>query len=133
MSEYIIILLAIIGFVISFLIWYTKTNNKKLVCIIGKDCNKVINSKYSKTLGINNEILGMLYYALLIAISIAMLKSHFFSTINIVNIGRIIIAGFSALFSVYLTYIQIFKLKEYCEYCWAVNVINIIIFLVILF
>lgn len=132
MSEYTIILLAILGFVISFLIWYTKINNKKLVCVIGKDCNKVINSKYSKTFGINNEILGMLYYSLLIIISILILKSPFFSTINIVNLGRIIIAGFSALFSVYLTYVQIFKLKEYCEYCWAVNVINIIIFLVIL-
>ncbi|MBI2667993.1 vitamin K epoxide reductase family protein [Candidatus Woesearchaeota archaeon] len=133
MNEYVIIILAILGFIISFIIWHAKINNKKLVCVIGQDCNKVINSKYSKTLGINNEVLGMLYYSLLIIISIAMLKFPSFSTINIVNMGRMIITLFSALFSIYLTYVQIFRLKEYCEYCWSVNIINIIIFLVILF
>ncbi len=133
MSEYIIIGLAIIGFFLSFLIWYTKNNNKKLVCVIGKDCDKVIKSEYSVTFGIKNEVLGMLYYTFLIIVSIAILLMPYLLNINFINIGRIIISGFSAAFSIYLTYIQIFVLKEYCEYCLATALVNIIVFLVILF
>ncbi|MBI2663707.1 vitamin K epoxide reductase family protein [Candidatus Woesearchaeota archaeon] len=133
MNEYIIIILSLIGFSLSFYIWYNKVNNKKLSCIIGQDCNKVVRSKYSTTFGIENEIIGMIYYALLIIISIMMLRSPFFSTLNVVNHGILIIAGISAFSSVYLTFVQIFKLKEFCEYCLAANLINWIIFIIVLF
>jgi len=122
--------LAIGGLAVSWLIYHKKNKNEKLVCIIGKDCDTVIHSQYSKTLGIPNEILGILYYALVVALAIL-------SYIGLEMIGPVplpffllIIAGAAAIFSIVLIFIQAFVLKEWCEYCLVSATISIVIFVI---
>ena len=57
-----IILLGIVGFSIASYIYNKKRNKKKLICPIHSNCEQVINSNYSKILGIPVEILGIIYY-----------------------------------------------------------------------
>ena len=65
MNPLYLILLSLIGFSVSFYIYYSKKYNKRLYCPIGHSCDVVVKSKYGKTFGIENTIPGMAYYALI--------------------------------------------------------------------
>lgn len=132
MPQYISITIsALLGFSIAFYIFYKKSRQEKLVCIIGEDCNKVVESKYSKLWGIRLEFLGMIYYgliALYYGIDGVLLQNGF-------SLVDTVVAGASALaflLSLYLTVIQLTVLRDLCEWCIASGILSTIIFLVIL-
>lgn len=129
MIKYIlIIILAVIGFFISRHIRKTKSENKALVCVVGKDCDAVVHSKYNKLLGVSNELWGMLYFIFIIlAYGILLLFSSLVSDNAIM--GLQIVTGGAALFSVFLIFIQAFIIKEWCEWCLVVASSSILIFL----
>ena len=122
-----LIILSLIGIVISFYLYNSKKKHRKIVCVIGKDCNKVIKSRYSRTLGVQNEILGILYYMIVI-LSLVLVNMGF-----PLGVFLIVVSIVAFLFSLMLTCIQLFILREFCEYCLAVFLINLIIMLVIIF
>ncbi len=129
-AEIWILILAIAGFLVSGFIYYKKSRKEKLVCVIGEDCDKVIRSKYGVTFGIDNTILGMLYYVA-VAVGAVLLLSGIAVVLGFSVLDVLIVAGlFAALFSLYLAFIQIFIIKEYCEYCLTSAAITIAIFLV---
>jgi len=134
MKHLILIALSIIGFGISYYIWNKKSHHNKLVCLIGDDkCNHVVTSKYSKQFGIDNAILGMLYFVAIIAAGIIQIVVPTFFSIPLVSWGLLLATAGSVLFSLYLTFVQLAILKEICEYCMASGVVNILIFLVVIF
>lgn len=111
-----ILVLSLSGFILALYIYTTKKNNTKaLVCPIGGQCDAVVNSKYSKFLGIPVEIIGMVYYGLVILFY----SLRFFS--SPVSDGLLFFAtAFSVvafLFSVYLVLIQAFSIKHWCTWC----------------
>lgn len=122
--------LGLLGFIISWYIYYKKARNENLVCLIGQDCNKVLNSKYNKTFGLPNELLGMLYYGAVVLFMLVLLFG--FNQIGFISlfVFLIIIGGLAAVFSVILIFIQAFILKEWCEYCLASAAISILIFII---
>jgi len=134
LEEVLLILLSIIGFFIAYHV-HNRVHRKKqkLVCLRGEGCNKVTTSKYAKTFGIENTILGMIYLTLIFAIGILQLIFPGILTLNYVFWGKILVSGGSALFSIYLVGIQAFVLKDWCEYCLASSAISIAIFLVVVF
>ena len=131
-SSTLLIILSVIGFLLSFYIFYKKKRKEKLVCIIGKDCNKVINSKYARFFFASNEVIGMVYYTLIFITTLIFLSSPLLLTSTIV-FSRAVIVGIAALFSIYLSIVQVFVLKELCDYCLAANIINIILFIALFF
>ena len=128
MNHIYLIILSLIGFLTSYYILHKKRRKEKLVCIIGKDCNKVINSKYATMFWLDNTILGMLYFIFIFITSLI----YLFVFSSFLNILILIISGIAALFALYLTIIQLFVLKELCEYCLFTSLISILIFIVIL-
>jgi len=132
MPQYIgITISALLGFAIALYIFYKKSRQEKLVCIIGKDCNKVIESEYSKLWGIRLEFLGMIYYglvALYYGVDGALLQNAF-SLVDTVVAGASILAF---LLSLYLTVIQFVVLRDLCEWCLASGILSTVIFLAIL-
>ncbi|MEK6840660.1 MAG: vitamin K epoxide reductase family protein [Nanoarchaeota archaeon] len=131
MSDYTLTLvLALIGFFLAYHIWHKKKNKEKLHCFLGKDCSKVIESKHSKHFGIENTVIGILYYIFVVITSLAAILFPVVLTFSIFSTGFIIIAGIAALFSFYLAGVQLFVLKELCEYCIASTLIAIIILIV---
>ena len=123
-----LVILSIIGLILSSYIYYKRTRKQKLVCVIGDDCNKVIKSKYGRSLIVPNDVIGIIYYIVILISSLIFLIYPEFLT-NFVILGRIFIVGIAALFSLYLSFVQIFVLKELCEYCLGANFINILIFI----
>lgn len=130
MFMYIVILiLSCVGFFISFYILTKKKRNKKLVCVIGDDCDKVVRSKYSALFGVQNEILGMCYYTLTGIFAILFLYGvSSFGGISL-SFVFLVISGIAALFSFVLICIQLFVIKEWCEYCLASALVSIAIFI----
>ncbi len=126
----IVILLAIAGFIISYHIYSNK--HEKIICFIGHDCDNVVNSKYNKTLGIPNEISGIIYYAFIALIYLTSFAYPVFQIqysiliISIITIIAVILSG-------YLTFIQLFLLKEFCTLCLTSSAISALIFIVIIF
>lgn len=64
-----IVLTASEGLIIAYYIYQTKKNKQQPICPLGSDCNAVIQSRYSKFLGIPLEYLGILYYFVVLSTS----------------------------------------------------------------
>lgn len=125
--DIVIIAASFIGFLISSYLWHKKTNNKKPICFIGNSCGEVIYSSYSKTFGIENEILGMIYYGL-IFLTYSTFVFLPISPSQLVEFGLFLLTLGAALFSIYLLFIQGFVLKAWCEWCITTAIASIIIF-----
>lgn len=131
MLSFFIILFAFLGLIDSGYIFYKKIKKERLICFVGNDCNKVIDSKYSSVFGIPNEALGILFY-------VGVFGFFLFSWIGIdvvFDIQFVLlfrVAVFLALISsIFLTAIQIFILKEWCEYCLFAAATNLAIFILV--
>jgi len=129
----IVFILGICGFLVAKHIYkHKKPDQTPLICPVGFDCNSVVNSGYSKFMGIPVEIVGMIYYAL---ISIAYFVSIFFGD-NMPGavIGFLMVASLGAfLFSLYLITVQIFILKKGCSWCIVSSLVSACIFILTIF
>ena len=125
-----LIFLSLIGIGISFYLYYYKTHDKKIFCVIGQDCNAVVKSRYGKTFGMENTLVGMLYYALILVYGSGADQNLFKEYIIYYSIVIISIA--SVLFGVYLAGIQAFVLKKWCDYCIASSIVSLLILLALI-
>jgi len=103
---------------------YLKTG-KKMYCLMGEDCAKVVGSKYGTHLGFKNEMIGIGYYLLVTSYWVALQK---FDLPEIVNSPILILSVVSILFSIYLIYIQAYVVKTFCSWCLIAIGINLLIF-----
>ena len=132
MNPIYLIILSLVGIVDSFYLYYTKTRNKKIVCIIGQDCDAVVKSSHGKTFGIENTLVGILYYAMIIFYGIALILNRNIFKETIVYYFIVIASIGSVLFSIYLTAVQAFILKKWCEYCIVSSIVSMLILLALL-
>ena len=127
-----LLILPAIGFLVSFYIFYSKKSNTKMYCVIGKNCDEVVKSKYGETFGIDNTITGMIYYVMIFSYgALALLNANFFKW-NLIYYSIVIASVGSVLFSVYLTLVQAFVLKKWCEYCLVSSICSVLILVVLL-
>lgn len=121
-----ILILAIIGALITLYISISHLMKRDVACPINrKHCNIVLNSKYSKTFGIKNEIIGFVYYTIIILIFLLFQNETTILTLKTVS-------GVVALYSIYLFRIQITKLKKYCSWRITTAMINVVIFILLI-
>jgi len=111
-----IIFFSIVGFLVSAYLYF---EGKKMGCALN-GCDLVLTSKYSKFLGIDNSLLGMVYFFII----------GFFSLLNKIKFLKII-SVFALFFVFYLLFVMFFILKEICLFCLIVDFISIIIFVLI--
>lgn len=133
MEHFYLIVLSVIGFAVSFYIYYSKKYDKPMYCPIGKDCDAVVKSKYGKTFGIENTIPGMLYYLMVMAYAIILLFNRNIFKGNIIYYLIVSASIGSVLFSIYLTGVQAFVLKKWCYYCIVSSIASVLILFVLLF
>ncbi len=122
-----LIILSILGIIDTVYLISSRIKKKPLVCMVGDDCNKVVHSKFSKIFYINNDILGLGYYILIIASALYLA----YISKNIL-LSMQIISGISLLTAIFLFFIQSRILKKYCFYCVVSAILNLGIFLVFL-
>lgn len=125
--EITLIILSIAGISISGFIILKRSKKQPLVCPINQDCNKVVNSKWSKIFFVKNDIIGILYYLFILILSIIVILNE-----NPIPTISKIISGIALIFSTFLAFVQIKILKNYCFYCLLSSAINLLIFINIL-
>jgi len=120
---------ALVGFAVSWYIFLKKQKHEKLVCFMGDDCNKVVNSKYNSLFfGIPNEVIGLGYYAsIFVGVTLLFFGVHYIGRISFLPVF-LVASGISALVALYLLYVQYIVLKEWCEYCVTSAITSIAIF-----
>jgi len=125
--------LATIGLFISLYILLKKLRNEKILCFIGKDCDRVVKSKYGYMMGIPNELIGSLFYIWILVVvisSVAGVTDIFAGRLLFLVYLSVILAFLS---SIGLTAIQAFILKKWCEMCLVAAGINTLIFFLVMF
>lgn len=113
-----------VGLGISLYLLIKKYKNQKLACPRNNPCDSVTHSSFAKTLGIPNEVLGILYF-----LAVA------FLLVNILLTGGtawslyvlFFIVIFGGLFSAYLVGLQAFIIKSWCIWCLGVAFSNLIL------
>jgi uncharacterized membrane protein len=123
------VVLGALGFAVAYYIWRHKNRGGTLVCPLGSDCEAVVHSRYSSFLGPANELLGMVYYALvglgyLLAIFFPLVFTH-----SIFTSGLAVAAAGAAAGSIFLIYVQAYKIREWCTWCLVSSLLAILIFL----
>ncbi len=94
-----------------------------MICPVGGHCADVVNSRYSKTFGMSNELLGMAYYTALLAGPVLVgLYPSVLGTWLPFAVHAAMAGAF--LMSLYLTFIQLFVLRQICTWCLTTGVIN---------
>lgn len=110
----IIFLLSLVGVAEALYLNYECRHHRTPVCLIGNQCQIVWDSPYSKTCGVSNEILGIVFY-----VTLAFVEFIIFSgdTSSQMIIGEYIILFGGAVMSCYFFYVQWRLIKAWCFWC----------------
>lgn len=122
----IIIILALIGVLEALYLNYERRRHRAPVCVIGNECGIVWESPYSRTFGVSNEVLGIIYYATLLVVEGA---TFYGDTSFQMKIGEYLILGGGAIMSVYYLFVQWRIIKAWCFWC---TLSAIIVWLIVL-
>ncbi len=122
--------LSLVGFVnAAYLHWQYlqfKKRQRRMFCLIGESCSDVVGSEYGHTFGLKNEVVGMVYYAVLV---VAFLVVYFVPSFFFQLRWFIFLITFIAmLFSFYLFYLQTVVIRKLCSWCLVAITLNILIF-----
>jgi uncharacterized membrane protein len=125
-------LVALGGMGLAGYIYKTKARQENLVCPLDGHCDAVVQSQYSKFIGVPVELMGVAYYGVTALLYILFVLSvvpytPFFSLV-------MVLLGLSGgLFSVYLVSIQAFVLKQWCTWCIGSAFLSLLIMLLSFF
>lgn len=126
-----VLFVSVAGTLLTFYIWARKRRGEKLICLLGDNCNEVVYSQYSVTLGIKNEVLGLAYYAFIaFAASVFLVMPE--RVDSWMQVGLLLVTGCAAAFSLYLTAIQGFVIRKWCEWCLISTLLSLLIFIFLL-
>ncbi len=119
----ILVILAVVGFAISFYLAITHYLGFQVPCDITRGCDTVLNSKYSTLLGLPLSVWGMGFFSSVIISGL--LANHY------ANWRKILTAALAAgsLASLVFLYLQFFVIQQICQYCLATDVLTIVLFI----
>lgn len=119
------LILAVGGILLVARIWSEKQSDNNN---LNTDCQAVLFSRFSKFLGIPVEILGLIFYivVLLGSVAIFLFPIH---NIAFYLLGLTFFTLISFIFSTYLMFIQTFVIKEWCLWCVNTFVLSVLVFL----
>ncbi len=129
MIQHLIVELAsLLGFAAAYYIARQKVRGEKMVCPFDADCEAVVNSAYSRFLGVPLERLGLFYYSLVFAVHFVFsFKPEF--EFGFYPLLLKFTSGGAFVFSLYLIWVQFVRLKNWCFWCLLSSLATLVIFL----
>jgi len=110
-----------------YLVWKHYSHKAEpLVCPLDHDCSKVTESRWSHLFGVRNEVLGLLFYASMLAAGIA---TFLLPAIQTIFLFVTLSTGAGLLFSLFLIWVEVYKIKDYCFYCLLSSLITALLFI----
>lgn len=92
-----------------------KRADEKPFCVLGETCQIVLQSKYNKTFGVPNEILGVLFY-----VTVSVITAFLVIEVEPLNFWELAAKGLiyaGAVMSLYFVFLQWKVLKAWCFWC----------------
>ncbi len=114
--HFIIIACAFCGVCIALYIHRKKRLHEPLTCPIGHSCDPVIHSRYSRFMDMPVEVLGVIYYTIIVAAYILFLAAPALSQ-SFPSVILFALSLIAFLFSLYLIIVQLFILRQWCTWC----------------
>jgi uncharacterized membrane protein len=120
-------ILALVGLMIGiYLTLYKYGVIGALSCAVGS-CETVQLSKWSIFLGLPVAVWGAAYYALVFALTIAGVQPRFAESRGL-GVGLVLLTGWGAVFSTWLTYLEARVINAWCQWCVISAVIALALF-----
>lgn len=121
-----ILILAVIGFVLSVYAFYVRKKTLrdkkyKALCDFNDKfvCSEVLSSKEGAVVGISNSVMGVLYYGIILFLTIG---GGWPSELKFIS-------GVGVLASIYLAFTLLTRVKKSCLLCISSYLINVLIFI----
>jgi uncharacterized membrane protein len=130
MSKKVILLLSFAGLAISSYLAWTYLSGSSIACTT-HGCDAVRSSNYANLFGVPQPAFGIIFYLILIVLSLALQIFDKFFTILLKRL-IIVVSTLGFLYSVYLTGLEAFVIKAYCDWCLASAGISTLIFIIAL-
>ena len=128
--QLLIIAASIGGVGIAGYVYVKKRRQQTLVCPLHANCETVIQSEYSRFLGIPVELIGIGYYSFMALVYTVFLVMSLSNTSLFPLTNYVFpLSAAAFLFSLYLTFIQVASLRQYCSWCLFSAAISTVIFL----
>lgn len=89
--------------------------SRKPICPIGGGCSQVLESRYNKTLGIYNDLLGLAFYLVMAVVAALLLLEVGDSTL--LNQAAAVSTGIALLMSARFFYLQWRVIQAWCFWC----------------
>lgn len=116
-APYIAIVAALLGLLAATVIYKEKRKKKKMICPLQANCDKVVHSTHSTTMGISNELLGIFYYVTIGALYALMLAwPQYFATAGIKYAMLLMTLG-GVVLSLYFVALQALVIRAWCFWC----------------
>ncbi len=113
-AHLIIFTLALVGVGEALYLIYERKKKRLPVCVIGTSCETVWRSPYSRTFGVENETLGIIFYTVIAMVEGALLLLRYDP---LLVLGESIILAGGAVMSCYFVYVQWRIIKAWCFWC----------------
>ncbi len=113
-----------------YLIWSRKKNEHP-VCLIGKKCHVVLESKYNHLFGFQNDVMGLFFYISMLVLA-TLLHFDFGPSDLIFSVMKLSVFAASVVAGVFL-YLQWKVLKAWCFWCIVSNTNTWLMAFIILF
>jgi uncharacterized membrane protein len=103
---------------------------KRPICVIGSRCHQVLESQYSKTFGIHNDLIGFIYYLAVAILTAILVINSDRADVTMWGLLLRILVYLASLFSLYLLYLQWRVIKQWCFWC-VMSAITVFLMLMI--
>ncbi len=121
-------LLSLAGLFVSLYLYLYKLGKiGALVCGTG-DCEKVQVSQWSRFMGIDVALIGVVGYVVMLGVALAALQPAL-ARVRWPSTALVLLAGVGVAFAIYLTWLELFVIHAICRWCVASAVIVTLIFI----
>ena len=128
MANKVIFFLANAGLLVSLYLLWTYVSGSPIVCS-SSGCDAVRASSYSHLFGVPQPAFGVIFYILIIILSLLVAVWRYFPE-NKIKVAILIVSLFGFAYSVYLTYLEAFVIHGFCDWCLVSAIISALIFAV---
>jgi uncharacterized membrane protein len=123
-TPYAMIALALIGVADALYVAHGNYTGRPLWCPVIDGCNTVINSPYSRVVGVPMSYYGFIYYLYMFALAARLAYDPFSRGLRF---RAVLYAAMGAATSMYFIYLQLNFIAQLCSYCLISAVISVLL------
>ena len=116
-------------FIAAYLTLYHYGVIGQLTCSVVHGCETVQTSHWSKLLGFPVAAWGLGYYLTVFALTIVGIQDRFIDS-RPLSLALLLLTGWGAAFSAWLTYLEGFAINAWCQWCIGSAIIALLLFVI---